>query len=438
MKIPKSHSGLLELLQTKEKQSKKFYIKAILDATKWTESTFKTYWNKGQLSDFLSENNGLYEASNTVNLTEVEFSKLLSQSKHRRALGHNCKHLLSKALLKKSKENMMLALELYNRPSLENKMDSFVMCFCVAWEQLLKAQIMENSCEDAIYRKSKKAKIKETISLRACLDQVFENNSKVKANILKITDLRDRAVHLLMPEIQGLLSRIFQSGVLNYSKHFEDFTEQPFFNNINAGMISLVGDFNQPKISTLRNLYGASAEEIIELIEGLSDDVNSNNDVEFAIPLNVKLVFAKDSEDESGAFITLSTADKGVEGLKDAMIIEKPVDRERSHPYLCGKAIEEINKRLKEYDEEKLRLHLPFRNKQTNQPEVNQHCFRSLVFKNCWKKGNNEFHYKNSNPELHYYSEKAIVAAVKKIMSNESYLADCKKSYSHSFKNNVR
>lgn len=34
---------------------------------------------------------------------------------------------------------MMLALELYNRPSLDNRLDAFVLCFCTAWEQLLKA-----------------------------------------------------------------------------------------------------------------------------------------------------------------------------------------------------------------------------------------------------------------------------------------------------------
>ncbi|MGK3503307.1 hypothetical protein, partial [Escherichia coli] len=28
-----------------------------------------------------------------------------------------------------------------------------------------------------------------------------------------------------MPEIQGIASRIFQSGVLNYSSYFEKFTE---------------------------------------------------------------------------------------------------------------------------------------------------------------------------------------------------------------------
>ncbi|WP_373416923.1 DUF3644 domain-containing protein, partial [Vibrio parahaemolyticus] len=53
--------------------------------------------------------------------------------------------------MKKSRDNMMLALELYNRPSLENKLDGFVMLFSTAWEQLLKSMIIEAEGELAIY-----------------------------------------------------------------------------------------------------------------------------------------------------------------------------------------------------------------------------------------------------------------------------------------------
>jgi hypothetical protein len=116
-----------------EADSQKFGKDDILEATGWKPATFDTYWNKGQLADFISEvDDGIFEASNSLDVSDIEFAKLLSQSKHRRGLGHNCKSKLSKALLSKSRDNMLLALELYNRPSLENRMDAFVMCFCTA------------------------------------------------------------------------------------------------------------------------------------------------------------------------------------------------------------------------------------------------------------------------------------------------------------------
>lgn len=59
----------------------------------------------------------------------------------------------------------------------------------------------------ARYKKAR-TRVKETNSPREALDRVFTNPSKIKDNVLKITDLRDMAVHLFIPEVQGIASRI--------------------------------------------------------------------------------------------------------------------------------------------------------------------------------------------------------------------------------------
>lgn len=431
MNINKTHSRFLVFLQEHEKGGTYFTKDELISATGWKASTFRTYLNKGQLSDFVSEvSEGYYEASNSLYMSEIEFSKKLSQSKHRRGLGHNCKSKLAKALLRKSRDNMLLALELYNRPSLENRMDGFVMCFCTAWEQLLKAIIIEGDKESAIFKKVKKNGIKETISLRDAMNMVFNDGDKVKANLDRIVFFRDQAVHLLMPEIQGIVSRVFQSGVLNYSAKFEEFSEQPFLNSAHSGMISLVGDFKYPPISVLRTNYGSVAEEILNLAEQLTDDVKNTDDIEFAIPLNVKLVFARDS-DANGQTITIAKAEDGMEGLKKALIFHKPIDREKSHPYLESDAIKVLNTQLRErFSNEILGRTLPAKCKKTSQPIINQHCFRSIVDKLKVKGCNNEYHYKNNNPELHYYSIAFIDHVIKKISESDEFVAAAKERYS--------
>ncbi|WP_258089945.1 DUF3644 domain-containing protein [Serratia liquefaciens] len=429
MKITKSLEALFDFLRRKENESGSFTTEDVLLETGWKSATFKTYLGKGQLSDFISEIDiDVYEASNCQNITIVEFAKLLSQSKHRRGLGHNCHSKLAKALLSKSRDNMLLALELYNRPSIENRMDAFVMCFCTAWEQLLKAMLIEKDGEDSIFRKGGKKGFKETISLRDCLDKSFAVQSKIRKNIEQITYFRDQAVHLLMPEIQGITSRIFQSGVLNYTSSFERFTEVSFLSNNNTGMISLVGDFKSPPISVLKSTYGNIAEDILELATTLQADVDGNNDIEFAIPLNVKLVFA--TSDEEGRMITLAKADEGIEGLKKALIIEKPVDRARTHPYLQSGIIDKINQSLFErYEYGVIEKHLVHTDKKTNLKAINRNCFDSVICKNGWKSSNNKYHHKNENPELHYYSLGLVDEFIKKVMMNENYLANAKNSY---------
>jgi hypothetical protein len=432
MKSVDSHRRLLELLQKKERSGDKITQKEILSASGWKESTFLTYLNKGQLSDFLHElDGGYFEAFNSTNLSPQKFTQLLSQSKHRRGLGHNCKSRLSKALLKKSKDNMLLALELYNRPTLENRIDGFVLFFCVAWEQLLKAILIEKYGEEAIFRKSRNsAKIRETISLRDCLGKVYEPNDLVKKNIERIAFYRDQAVHLLMPEVQVIISRVFQSGILNYSAKFEEFTEQQFIVSNHSGILSLVGDLQQASISVLRSNYGKDiGDEVFLLISDLTKEAENTNDIRFSIPLNVRLVYARENQD--GEMITVAKADEGMEGLKKAIIVEKPTERHKTHPFKETDAIKEINKRLQErYAENLLDQRLVAYDKITKKPVVNSHCFRAVAWKLKWKKSDNKYHYENKDPIYHYFSDHAIEEFISKVMTIDGYLQKARKDYS--------
>lgn len=333
---------------------------------------------------------------------------------------------------------MLLALELYNRPSLDNRMDAFVMCFCTAWEQFLKAMLIEKFGEESIFKSKNKQGYRETLSLRECLEKTPSLLVNTKRNIQQIAYFRDHAVHLLMPEIQGITSRIFQSGVLNFTSFFEDFTEIPFLNNSHTGMLSLVGDFKTPSIAALNSAYGDISEEILSLAKTLENEVEETNDISFAVPLKVKLVFA--SEDDQGNVVTLAKAEDGIQGLEKALVLEKPVDRSRSHPYLRNKIVSLINAKLREkYTEQKLDQHLVAPSKSSSESkEINGNCFDAVIVKNNWKASNNRFHYKNDNPEIHYYSEELVDEYINKIMGSPTYLSNAKREYNRKRRKSTR
>jgi hypothetical protein len=415
-----------DFLKAKERTNKPFTVNEVLKATGWKKATFTAYWAKGQLSDFVSQNDdGDLEASSTLNITFKQFEKKLSQSKHVQSLGHNCKSKLAKALLRKSRDNMLLALELYNRPSLENKLDGFVMLFCAAWEQLLKAKVIEETGEESIYKKQRGG-TRETISLRNSLDIVFTKDDIVKKNVLQIVDLRDKAVHLLIPELQGIASRIFQSGVFNYASEFESFCEIPFINTSNVGMLSLVGDFKTPPLPMMKSVYGSAATEMLELATDLTKAVEESDDVAFAIPLNVTLQFA--TKDGKGTQIILAKAEDGVPGLQKALTIIKSVDAEKTHPFRQGEAIKKINKRLLERFDLKARESCLVARK-SNKPTFNPNCFQSLVYKFKWKNANNKFHHFLSTANTHLYSEAAVEHIIESITTKADFLTKSKSDY---------
>lgn len=433
-----SHKAFLNVLQEKESSGKYVTTQDIINATGWKRVTFETYLRKGQLSEYLTKiEKDKFSVTNTIGIDSNVFSRNLSQSKHRRELGFNCNSYLAKALLKKSWENMILALELYNRPSLDNRLDSFVLCFCTAWEQLLKSILIERDGEDSIFRdNSRDSKIRQTISLRECLSKFYKKESPVRKNIERIVYYRDQAVHLLMPEVQGLMSRIFQSGIMNYEKEFYGFSEQSFLPTSHSGMLSLVAELGSPSNATILSKYGEKlGNELISTIESLEREANEVDNIEFAIPLNVKLVFA--ASDDKGNMIALSKAEAGMEGLAEAIVVEKPVDREKTHPHRTTDAVKEINKRLNErYNRNAIKTMLKISSSKSNKYTINEFDFRSVVYKLKWKNSNNAEHYLHKNPDTHYFSDSAIEIFIDKVMNNDEYLDNARKSYSRRKKQN--
>ncbi|MBC8655917.1 DUF3644 domain-containing protein [Vibrio parahaemolyticus] len=421
-----AQKNFFEFLQKKQLLQKAFTKQEVIDANGWKASTFKSYFGKGQITQFLTFlGDDKYEAVNTLDINFIEFKKRLSQSKHYQELGHRCKSNLAKALIKKSRDNMMLALELYNRPSLENKLDGFVMLFSTAWEQLLKSMIIEAEGELAIYSNPTKKGIKQTIPLRKCLDKIFNHTDNIRKNVELIAGWRDDAVHLLIPELQGLASRVFQSGVINYSTKFEDFTEVPFLQSQHSGMISLVGDFKLPPKTLLTSYYGQAAEDILELAKTVEHEIEQANDIEFAIPINVSLVYAQD--DEQGQVIIAKANGKSndIEQLRNALIVQKAVDPEKSHMYSQNSAIRAINEQLKKFSAEKLSRSLVARDKK-GELTFNSNCFQAVVERLNWKKNNNEFHHFQAMANKHIYSQQAVEEIVSRITENERYLQQAK------------
>ena len=56
-------------------------------------------------------------------------------------------------MLEKSKEAFILAIELYNKPSIKYRIEGFSFFICNAWELMLKAHMIKKNGEASIYYK---------------------------------------------------------------------------------------------------------------------------------------------------------------------------------------------------------------------------------------------------------------------------------------------
>lgn len=124
----------------------------------------------------------------------------------------------AKLLLQKSKDSLILAIELFNRPSEVGRTHSVLILLDHAFEMLLKAGILSRGGK--IQQKNKKG----TIGFDACLRNAFTDNSikfleldEFKA-LQALNGLRDAAQHHLLEISENQLYLHVQSGVTLYSK----------------------------------------------------------------------------------------------------------------------------------------------------------------------------------------------------------------------------
>ena len=322
---------------------------------------------------------------------------------------------LSQKLVSKSKDAFLLSLELYNKPTINYRAESFSILFCNAWELLLKAYLFQksNGKRLSIYREKKRNKKRESITLDDCLNRVFENiNDPIRRNIEYISELRNEASHLIIDELDPYFSRVFQPGVINYVKHANDWFGMDINKELNPGLISLISD--KDKINDLTILKGKYNKEDFGTIFGWIEKFNQLSALGDQAALSINYTIAIIKNPKKADYI-IST---GKSGGEEAIIIEKTKDPDITHPFSQRMAIGEVLKRI------------PKGIKFTN------YDFQSFVFVNGYRKsGNNDFYFKGKLSKTSQYSQKAIDQLIEGINKDQNNLIRWRKQYRQYLRN---
>lgn len=118
-------------------------------------------------------------------------------------------------LLEKSKEAFILALELYNRPTLKYHAESCSIFLCNAWELMLKAYLVKERGVEAIYYPDEPGK---TIALADCLKKIFTNDKDpLRVNMAEIIRFRNINTHFITDEYEIFIGPFLQKSVMNYA-----------------------------------------------------------------------------------------------------------------------------------------------------------------------------------------------------------------------------
>lgn len=252
---------------------------------------------------------------------------------------------LTKNLMNSSIEAFVLALETINRPSLRYRMEAFCFLFCNAWELLMKAKLFHDG-GNIFYRKKRKQS-RRSLSLDDCLGRIYTSHSDpIRLNVVKIHELRNNAMHLVIPFIPPDIMGLFQAGVLNYAKTLRDWFDISLSDQLPLGMMTLIYDFDPKQHSVeyakmSRKISAETARWLTEFQRIIREQAASlgEGQREFYIPIDLKLAIVKKPDK---ADIVLSSGQAGGE----ALIVERARDPDTTHPYRQTELVQLVNQEL--------------------------------------------------------------------------------------------
>lgn len=314
------------------------------------------------------------------------------------------KHI-SKQLIEKSQEAIILALETYNKPTIKYRVEGFCFFFTNAWELMLKANIIEqNKSENSIYYKKIKDQPRKSFSLRDCVKRIFlDENHPIRKNIEIIADIRDSATHLIIEELESVYSGLFQAGILNYVDMLHSWFNGCITDKCSPALMTLVGDAKEIDPIKIKKKYGQKTLDFVQSQMLCLDQQEKNiANSRFRIPIEYKLVLTKV---EADADIKLTASPSAAQ---TALIVEVAKNPDKTHPNLAKHIIEKVRKRMKitftSFDLQGI-----------------------VVVENI--KGNGNYHFHMTDPEINKYSDDLVDYICNKIENQDEYLKRIRQKY---------
>lgn len=241
-------------------------------------------------------------------------------------------------LVDKAKEAFVMAIEIYNKPSIHYRLEGFSFFICNAWELMLKAHIINKFGEASIYYPDKPGR---TITLENCVQKVFTNEkAPLRQNLSKIIELRNTSTHFITEEYEMVYVPLLQACVFNFVDKMKDFHGIDMTNVIPENFITLSVRIKSLDETAIRAKYSEQvAERLLSARQTLEPLIDANNST-FAIRVEHYHYQTKDKSKATEVYHIEREAKEGVR------IIKEIKDPNETHKYSAKKCIEEIKKHL--------------------------------------------------------------------------------------------
>lgn len=311
---------------------------------------------------------------------------------------------VNERLIEKSQEAFLLAIELYNRPTIRYHAEGCCFFLCNAWELMLKAHISKTMGEESVFYPNSN----RSLSLTDCIKKVFTNiEDPLRRNLEIIVELRNTSTHYVTDEYELFYGPILQYCVEKYDEKLRDFHGIEISDKIPENYLALSVRRGVLDLDTIRARY---PKPIVEKMLTLGTGIATEGFVG-AVPYSTELRLTKKKDADFSVRIA-SDSDT------TATILHTLTDPINKYKYRTKTAVKFIKGKLAKGS---ITIHVSGEEK-----EFNNYHFK--VFVDFYEmKGNEAYAYDFSLPGEQPswgYSQQAIDVMLQELIKNPAGVID--------------
>lgn len=241
-------------------------------------------------------------------------------------------------LIDKSQEAFLLAIELYNRPTIRYHAEGCSFFLCNAWELMLKAYLIKEHGEGSVYYPKKS----RTLSLEDCLKKVFTNeNDPVRRCLSVVNELRNTSTHFVTEEYELFYGPMLQAAVSFYDQKLSELHGIEISDRIPENYLMLSVRVAPLDEDAIRARY--SDREIAKMLQAGSDVLGSTADGSIIPAYRTELRITKKKDADFSVRVT-KDADAAVS------ILNRLINPKAKYVFGAKKATEQIQRKLSAAD----------------------------------------------------------------------------------------
>lgn len=245
----------------------------------------------------------------------------------------------SSSLLAHSKEAMLAAIEIYNKPTITYRNECAVILVMNSWELVLKALLVSNG--HSIHETNGQQMPTRTISWRRAWHKSQQflpshlANPATRTNLVTLAEYRDQAIHYYNSQATGIfLHLLLQAAIVNYRdlvKHIWsiDIADDMTWHVLPVGMKPPTDILSYLGHATKSSDKSVASTFLTKLYNSLNDLITSGEDIDrLLIKVTVGLESLKKADHAN-----VVAGVNSVSGGDDSNLIIRQQDPNQSHPF---------------------------------------------------------------------------------------------------------